>query len=106
MSSSDPHVYLGCCRYAEDRHSKDWKWLTFFVIQALIIGIEGMGRKVFKKYHVAVPKWLAVCVTVPLQMWLAHIFFFPPCTDADMTGKVLGGLIRNFNAMRNFVKQT
>ena len=77
--------------------------MAFFMIQAVIVGIEGLGRKVFTKYSIAVPAALAVAATVPLQMWLAHILFFPPCTDADMTGKVLGGLVRNYHALQALV---
>lgn len=92
------------CRYAEDRFTVGWKWLTFFVIQAAVVGIEGLGRQLLKSYKVAVPTVLAVGITVSLQMWLAHIFFFPPCTDeADMTGKVSGGLMRNYQALQGLV---
>ena len=69
----------------------------------VIIGIEGLGRKVFRTYSIAIPTVLAVAATVSLQMWLAHILFFPPCTDADMTGKVLGGLVRNYHALQALV---
>ncbi|KAL3134953.1 hypothetical protein ABBQ32_007913 [Trebouxia sp. C0010 RCD-2024] len=72
------------------------------MIQAVVIGTEGLGRKLLKRYNVKVPRLLAIGVTVALQMWLAHIFFFPPCTDADMTGKVMGGLLRNFQAARAY----
>ena len=69
-----------------------------------IVGIEGLGRQLLKSYKVAVPTVLAVGITVSLQMWLAHFFFFPPCTDeADMTGKVSGGLMRNYQALQALV---
>ena len=77
--------------------------MAFFMIQAVIVGIEGLGRKVFRKYSIAMPTALAVAMTVSLQMWLAHILFFPPCTDADMTGKVLGGLVRNYHSLQALV---
>ena len=64
------------------------------------MGLEGLGRKVTKRYNITVPMLLAIGITLSLQMWLAHIFFFPPCTDADMTGKVMGGLLRNFQAVQ------
>lgn len=73
------------------------------MIQPVIVGIEGLGKKVLKRYNVAVPIALAVVLTLTLQMWLAHILFFPPFTDADMTGKVLGGLVRNFHALQALV---
>lgn len=77
--------------------------MAFFMIQAVITGIEGLGQKVFRNHSVSVPTALAVAMTVSLQMWLAHILFFPPCTDADMTGKVLGGLVRNYHALQALV---
>ena len=64
------------------------------------MGLEGLGRKVTNKNNITVPTLLAIGITLSLQMWLAHIFFFPPCTDADMTGKVMGGLLRNFQAVQ------
>ena len=73
------------------------------MIQPVIIGIEGLGKKVLKRHNVAVPTALAVVLTLALQMWLAHMLFFPPCTDADMTGKVLGGLVRNYHALKALV---
>ena len=75
-----------CCRYAENRHTVAWKWLWFFTLQGVVVGIEQLGKKVLKRNNLAVPTVIAVGVTVPLQMWLAHMLFFPPCTDADMTG--------------------
>lgn len=71
-----------------------------------MISIEGPGRKLITRYNIAVPTLLAVGVTVALQMWLAHILFFPPCTDADMTGKVMGGLLRNFQALRALIMKS
>lgn len=73
------------------------------MIQGIIIGVEALGRKLFKRYNVVVPTVIAVGITVPLQMWLAHVFFFPPCTDAAMTDKLLGGLLRNFQALQHSV---
>ena len=64
------------------------------------MGIEQIGKRVLKRYRVVVPTVLAVGITVPLQMWLAHILFFPPCSDADMTDKLLGGLVRNYKIVR------
>ena len=40
---------------------------------------------------------------VPLQRWLAHVFFLPLCTDAAVTDKLLGGLLRNFHALQHSV---
>ena len=70
------------------------------MVQAVLVGIEALGRTLLRRYKVTVPRVLAVTITVPLQMWLAHTFFFPPCTDADMTQKLLGGLVRNFQALQ------
>ena len=92
-------------RYAENRFTIGWKWFRFFMVQAVFIGIEALGRKLFRRYNVTIPRLLAVGITVPLQMWLAHLFFFPPCTDSDMTGKLLGGLLRNFQALQALVAE-
>ena len=64
------------------------------------MGIEQIGKRVLRRYKVVVPQVLAVGITVPLQMWLAHLLFFPPCTDADMTDKLLGSLLRDYKIVR------
>ncbi len=88
---------LLCCRYGNDMHTRNWSWLTFFGVQGIIVGLEGVGKKLMTKTGCSVPHWLAACVTVSLQMWLAHALFFPALTDARLPVKLRGALVRNYH---------
>ncbi len=88
---------LLCCRYGNDMHTKKWSWLTFFGIQGIIVGLEGVEKKLMTKRGFTVPHWLATCITVSLQMWLAHALFFPALTDARLPVKLRGALVRNYH---------
>ncbi len=78
-------------------HTKKWSWLTFFGIQGIIVGLEGVEKKLMTKRGFTVPHWLATCITVSLQMWLAHALFFPALTDARLPVKLRGALVRNYH---------
>ncbi|KAL0042074.1 hypothetical protein WJX77_002411 [Trebouxia sp. C0004] len=85
--------------YGNDMHTKNWSWLTFFGIQGIIVGFEGVGKKLMTKKGFTVPHWLAACLTVSLQMWLAHALFFPALTDAKLPAKLHGALVTNYHSL-------
>jgi len=80
-------------------HTRNWSWLIFFGIQGIIVGLEGVGKKLTTKKGFTMPHWLAACVTVSLQMWLAHTLFFPALTDAKLPVKLRGALVRNYSSL-------
>ena len=90
---------LLCCRYGNDMHTRNWGWLIFFGIQGIIVGLEGVGKKLATKKGFTMPHWLAACVTVSLQMLLAHTLFFPALTDAKLPVKLRGALVRNYHSL-------
>ena len=92
------HLLL-CCRYGNDMHTRNWSWLIFFGVQGVIVGLEGFGKKLMTKTGFNMPHWLAVCVTVSVQMWLAHALFFPALTDARLPVKLRGALLRNYHSL-------
>lgn len=85
--------------YGNDMHTRNWSWLIFFGVQGVIVGLEGFGKKLMTKTGFNMPHWLAVCVTVSVQMWLAHALFFPALTDARLPVKLRGALLRNYHSL-------
>lgn len=80
-------------------HTRNWSWLIFFGIQGIIVGLEGVGKKLKTKKGFAVPHWLAACVTVSSQVLLAHFLFFPALTEAKLPVKLCGALVRNYHSL-------
>lgn len=77
-------------------HTRNWCWLLFFVLQGVFVGLEGFGKTWLKQSGVTMPHGLAVGITVSLQMWLAHILFFPAVTDAELNVKVYAALLGSY----------
>lgn len=96
------HV-INTCRYGNDMHTRNWCWLLFFVLQGVIVGLEGFGKMLLKRSGVIMPHGLAVGITVSLQMWLAHILFFPAVTDAELNVKVYVALLNIYHVLRRCV---
>ena len=84
-------------------HTRNWCWLLFFVLQGIFVGLEGFGKMWLKRSGVTMPHGLAVGITVSLQMWLAHILFFPAVTDAKLNVKVYAALLKNYRFLRKCV---
>ena len=80
-------------------HTRNWSWLIFFGIQGIIVGLEGVRKKLMTKKNYTVPHWLAACITVSLQMWLAHVLFFPALTDARLPVKLRRALVRTYHSL-------
>ena len=74
-------------RYANDQHSRGGCWLAFFLLQGVVVGVEGVGKRILKQNGIKVPHWLAAVITLSLQMSLAHVLFFPGVTNAKIDAK-------------------
>ncbi|KAL3155611.1 hypothetical protein ABBQ38_010865 [Trebouxia sp. C0009 RCD-2024] len=82
--------------YMMGMHTHQWKWLCFFTMQAPLLVVEALGKKLMKRHGVHVPRLPSILATMVALLWMADKFFFPPCLDTDLAGRVVTAVNNNF----------
>ena len=80
-------------------HTHQWKWLCFFSLQTPLLVLEAVGKKVMKRHGVHLPRLPSILATMAALLWMADKFFFPPCLDTDLAGRVVGAVNSNFKGV-------
>lgn len=80
-------------------HTHQWKWLTFFTLQIPLLGLESFGKELMKRYGLRVPRPLSILATMAILMYLADLFFFPPCLETDLADRVVKAVNDNFKTL-------
>lgn len=93
-------------RYLMGIHTRNWAWLTFFSIQVPFMALETVSKKLMKQYHLHLPRWLSVLVTMAVLLFLADTFFFPPCLETGLADRVLYAIKGNVSQLVIFVLRT
>lgn len=65
-------------------------------MQAPLLVVEALGKKLMKRHGVHVPRLPSILATMAALLWMADKFFFPPCLDTDLAGRVVDAVNNNF----------
>lgn len=67
-------------------------------MQAPLLVLEAVGKKLMKRYGLRLPRLPSILATMAALLWMADRFFFPPCLDTDLAGRVVDAVNNNFKA--------
>jgi hypothetical protein len=68
------------------------RWFAFFALQGPLLWAEGHLRRAARARRCALPPALATPLTLGVLLAVAHVLFFPPCTETGLADRVVGNI--------------